>query len=98
MDARPYHLNNLRRAAEERRKAAAALTAEARRTHLDLAEIFEARAGVVPQATDASNVIQLRPTRSGPVLGAAKKAAKPRKSRQPARHRPAGGRAVPRAG
>ena len=97
MDARPYHLNNLRRAAEERRKAAAALTAEARRTHLDLAEIFEARAGVVPQA-DASNVIPLRPNRSGPVLVAAKKAAKPRKSRPPARDRSAGGRTAPRAG
>ena len=96
MDARPYHLNYLRRAAEERRKAAAALTAEARRTHLDLAEIFEARAGVVPQAADASNVIQLRPNR--PVLVAAKKAAKPKKSRPPARNRSAGGRTAPRAG
>lgn len=98
MDARPYHLNDLRRAAEERRKAARALTAEARRMHLELAEIFEARAGVVPQATDASNVIQLRPNRSRPVLVASKKAAKPRKSRQPARNRSAGGRTAPRAG
>ena len=61
MDARPYNLNNLRRAAEERRKAAAALTEEARRMHLDLAEIFEARAGTFPGAVDGSNVIPLRP-------------------------------------
>jgi len=98
MDVRPYTLNDLRRAAEERRKAARALTEQARRMHLELAEIFEARAGVVAQAADTSNVIQLRPNRSGPVLVAAKKAAKPRKSRQPARNRSAGGRAVPRAG
>ena len=98
MDARPYTLNDLRRAAEERRKAARALTEQARRMHLELAEIFEARAGVVPQAADTSNVIQLRPNRPGPVLVAAKKAAKPRKARQPARGRLAGGRAVPRAG
>jgi hypothetical protein len=61
MDARPYNLNNLRRAAEERRKAAAALTEEGRRTHLDLAAIFEARAGLFPGAVDGSNVIHLRP-------------------------------------
>ena len=61
MDAMPYNLNNLRRAADERRKAAAALTEEARRMHLDLAEIFEARAGLFPGAVDGSNVIPLRP-------------------------------------
>ncbi len=61
MDARPFNLNNVRRAAEERRKAAAALTEEARRMHLDLAEIFEARAGLFPGAVDGSNVIPLRP-------------------------------------
>ena len=97
MDARPYTQNDLRRAAEERRKAARALTEQARRMHLELAEIFEARAGVAPPATDTSNVIQLRPNRPGPVLVAAKKAAKPRKPRPPARSRSAGGR-VPRAG
>ncbi len=61
MDVRPFNLNNLRRAAEERRKAAVALTEAARRMHLDLAQIFEARAGVFPEAADASNVIPLRP-------------------------------------
>ena len=63
-DIRPYHLDHLRRAAAERRKAAQALTEGARRVHLDLAEIFEARAGILPAAAtaaDSSNVIQLRP-------------------------------------
>ena len=60
MDDRPFNLNNLRRAADERRKAAAALTEGARRTHLDLAEIFEARAGLLPTPADSSNVIQLQ--------------------------------------
>ena len=35
---------NLRRAEQERQKAARALTGEARQMHLDLAEIFEDRA------------------------------------------------------
>ena len=95
MNVRPYTLNDVRRAAEERRKASRALTDEARRMHLELAAIFEARTGVVVQAADTSNVIQLRPNR--PVLAAAKKAAKPRKARPPARNRSAGG-TVPRAG
>lgn len=98
MDVRPYHLNDRRRAAEERRKAARALTEQARRMHLDLAEIFEGRAGVAPQAPDASNVIQLHPNRAGPVLVASKKAAKPRKSRPPAAKCSAGRRTAPRAG
>ena len=90
MDARPYNLNNLRRAADERRKAAAALTEEARRMHLDLAEIFEARAGTFPGAADGSNVIPLRP-----------KAARGRPTRatpSPAgsRRRPARGRSTSR--
>ena len=61
METKPYLFNDLRRAAEERRKAAAALTEAARRTHLELAAIFEARAGIVPAVTDGCNVIQLRP-------------------------------------
>jgi hypothetical protein len=97
MDARPYNLNNLRRAAEERRKAAAALTEEARRMHLDLAEIFEARAGTFPGAVDGSNVIPLRPkavraraTRATPPAAAGSR-------RRPARGR-ATGRTAPSAG
>ena len=89
MDARPYSQHNLRRAAEERRKAARALTEEARRTHLDLAEIFEARAGLAAlAAADASNVIPLRPA------AAAEPADRPR--RQSARSRST--RAAPQAG
>jgi hypothetical protein len=95
MNGRPYTLNDVRRAADERRKAARALTEEARRMHLELAAIFEARSGIVPQAAETSNVIQLRPNR--PVLVATKKAAKPRKARPPARSRPAN-RTAPRAG
>ncbi len=77
MDVRPFNLNNLRRAADERRKAAAALTEAARRTHLDLAAIFEARAGVFPDAADGSNVIHLRPkaVRGRPARAAAATAA-----------------------
>ena len=76
MDAKPYSQNDLRRAAEERRKAAAALTEAARRTHLDLAEIFEARAGVAPVQPDISNVIQLRPkkVRGRPTLAVVRRA------------------------
>ena len=58
MDARLY---NLRRAEQERRKAALALTEEARRIHIEMAEIFEARIGLHPAAIDGSNVVQLRP-------------------------------------
>ena len=54
-------LYNRRRAEQERRKAALALTEAARRIHLELVEIFEARTGVRPAAADESNVIQLRP-------------------------------------
>ena len=97
MDVRPYNVNNVRRAAEERRKAARALTEGARRTHLDLAEIFEARAGIIAAANELSNVVPLRPNRAGPVLVAAKKAAKPRKSRPPAPNGSAS-RSAPRAG
>ena len=75
----PYKLNDLRRAADERRKAAAALTVEARRMHLDLAEIFEARAGVFRGASDGSNVIQLRPK------GSARAAAAPARTTKKAR-------------
>lgn len=95
MNGRPYTLNDVRRAAEERRKAARALTEQARRMHLELAAIFEARCGIVAQEPESSNVIQLRPNR--PVLVAAKKAAKPRKARPPSRTRPAG-RTAPQAG
>ena len=97
MDVRPYNVNNVRRAAEERRKAARALTEGARRTHLDLAEIFEARAGILAAAAAVSNVVPLRPNRDRPVLVASKKAAKARKSRQPAADGSAG-RTAPRAG
>ena len=102
MDARPYSMNNLRRAAEERRKAASALTEQARRTHLDLAEIFEARAGLFPAAADGSNVIQLHPEnvrgRPTPVAVTAEPAAGQEKSRRrPARSRP-DRPATPRAG
>ena len=89
MDARPYTQHNLRRAAEERRKAARALTEEARRTHLDLAEIFEARARLAAlAAADSANVIPLRPK------AAPQRAARPR--RQPAGTRSTG-RTAPRA-
>ena len=98
MDTRPYNLNNLRRAAEERRKAASALTEQARRMHAELAAIFEARAGLVPHATESCNVIPLRPNLAGPVLAAVKKSAKAKKARQPARSRSAGRRAESRAG
>jgi hypothetical protein len=75
MDARPFSQHNLRRAAEERRKAARALTEEARRTHLDLAEIFETRAGLAAlAAADGTNVIQLRPK------PAAERSARPRRA------------------
>ena len=88
MTARPYTQHDMRRAAEERRKAALALTEEARRTHLDLAEIFEARAGLaaLAAAPDASNVIPLR----------AKPAARPARSRRQPRSRSTA--AAPRAG
>ena len=89
MDARPYSQHNLRRAAEERRKADRALTEEARRTHLDLAEIFEARAGLAAlAAADGSNVIPLRP-KAAPARAA-------RARRQPARSRST--RTAPHAG
>ena len=39
---------NLRRAAEERAKAAAAPSERARRPHIEMAEIFEARARDLP--------------------------------------------------
>ncbi len=105
MDPRPYNLNNLRRAAEERRKAAAALTEEARRMHLDLAQIFEARAGLFPGAADGSYVIPLRPKAArGRTARATPGAAVPKPSSNPAgsRRRPARsrstGRTAPRAG
>ena len=97
MDARPYNLNNLRRAAEERRKAAAALTDAARRMHLDLAEIFEARAGMCPDAQERANVVQLRPktigvraarTASGASASKAERSAKASRRKMP-RKRPA---------
>ena len=44
---------NLRRAAQERQRAARALSDEARRMHLELAEIFEARS--------ASRHVELHP-------------------------------------
>jgi len=101
MEARPYNLQNLRRAAEERRKAAAALTEGARRTHLELAAIFEARAGMIPAAADHSNVIQLRPkkARGRPARGAAV-AAEPAANAVGSRRRPARSRSgvAPRAG
>lgn len=43
MDTRSY---DLRRAEQERYRASRALTEEARQTHLELAAIFDARAGV----------------------------------------------------
>ena len=105
MDARPFSQHNLRRAAEERRKAARALTEEARRTHLDLAEIFEARCGLKPAAAEPSNVIQLHPEtpRGRPARGAAvAAAADPSASADGSRRRPARGRSAsrtaPRAG
>ena len=103
MDARPYNLNNVRRAADERRKAAAALTEEARRMHLDLAEIFEARAGLYPGAVDGSNVMPLRPKagRARP-MRAARAAAAAETSPAGAQKRRArsrsNGRTSPRAG
>ena len=94
MDARPFNLNNIRRAAEERRKAARALTEEARRTHLALAEIFESRAGLFPGASDGSNVIQLRPKSAA--AEPKTRAAAPRK--KPRRKTPANRSAPRRAG
>jgi hypothetical protein len=95
METRPFNFQNLRRAAEERRKAAAALTEQARRTHLDLAEIFEARCGLKPAAAEPSNVIQLHPetARGRPARGAAvAAAADPSATADGSRRRPARGR------
>ena len=89
MEARPYNLQNLRRAAEERRKAASALTEAARRTHLELARIFEARAGIFPAEPDSSNVI--------PLLPKAAAGRPPRPAKRTARSRSTGA-AAPRAG
>lgn len=94
MDARPYTLKDLRRAAEERRKAATALTEAARRTHLDLAEIFEARAGLCPVPAESSNVIPLhvKKVRARPALTATDEAAAESPAR--ARRRTARGRSA----
>ena len=54
-------LYNQRRATQERRRAALALTEQARRIHLELAEMFEARIGPHPAAAEDSNVVQLHP-------------------------------------
>ena len=93
MDARLY---NLRRAEQERRKAALALTEEARRIHIEMAEIFEARTGLHPSAIDGSNVVQLRPK-------AAPEGVEPEPQPQPAEPKRKPGRArstgrAPRAG
>ena len=91
MDARLY---NLRRAEQERRKAALALTEEARRIHIEMAEIFEARTGMHPTAIDGSNVVQLRPKSAPEDVEAEAGAAEPK--RKPGRARSTG--RAPRAG
>ena len=103
-DTRLFNLDNLRRAAAERRKAAQSLTEAARRTHLDLAEIFEARAGLFPAGTaaDSSNVIQLRPKngpgRPAPAVMVSETSTKPEKSRRRTARARSSRPAAPRAG
>jgi hypothetical protein len=97
MNARPYNLHNVRRAAEERRKAARALTEEARRTHLELAEIFEERAGLRPATIENSNVVQLRPETGRQTLPA-RDAEAPAPSPARARRKSTRDRSAPSAG
>ena len=97
MNARPYNLHNVRRAAEERRKAARALTEEARLMHLELAEIFEARAGLRTAPVEGSNVVPLRPETARQNRPAAEaEASAPSPAR--ARRRSTRGRSAPGAG
>ena len=93
MDARLY---NLRRAEQERRKAALALTEEARRIHIEMAEIFEARIGLHPAAIDGSNVVQLRPKAAPEDVTAEGPPAPAEPKRKPGRARSTG--RAPRAG